>query len=83
MNTLGNELDNMFYKKPEPQSLVNEPQIISTEESLKRIEELETKMLDIIINYYKGVLSKGIDIIKTETVISDLEEIKKAICMEW
>ena len=70
-------MNDKFYEKPEPQSLVNEPQIISIKEQLKRIEELEIKMLDIIINYYKGVLNKGIDIIKTETVISDLEEIKK------
>lgn len=47
------------------------------EEYLQQIEELEIKLLDLIINYYKGALSKGIDIIKTETVISDLEEIKK------
>ena len=79
MNTIGNELDNMFYKKPEPQSLVNEPKIFTIDEYLKTVEELEIKMLDIIINYYKGVLSKGIENMKTETVISDLEEIKKAM----
>ena len=47
------------------------------EEYLQQAEELEIKLLDLIINYYKGVLSKGCEIIKTKTVISDLEEIKK------
>lgn len=51
--------------------------VFTLEEYIKLAEEQEIKLLDLIISYYKGVLSKGYENIKTETVISDLESVKK------
>lgn len=48
----------------------------SIEEILQRIEYSEVHLLDLIISYYKGILSKGYENIKTTMVIKDLEEIK-------
>ena len=50
---------------------------ITIEEYMQQTEALEIRLLDLIINYYKEVLNKGYEIIKTEMVINDLEEIKK------
>ena len=47
------------------------------EKYLQYANEQEVRLLDLIINYYKEILNKGYEKIKIETVISDLEEIKK------
>ena len=47
------------------------------EQYLQYANEQEARLLDLIINYYKEILNKGYERIKIETVISDLEEIKK------
>lgn len=50
---------------------------ITIEEYMQQAEALEIRLLDLIINYYKEVLNKGYENIKTEMVIKDLEDIKK------
>ena len=47
------------------------------EKYLQYANEQEARLLDLIINYYKEVQNKGYESIKIETVINDLEEIKK------
>ena len=55
MNTLGNDLDSMFYKKPEPISLVNEPKI-EVKLSKEAKEELNKAKIKTVFDEARNTL---------------------------